>query len=130
MPEKECEAAEYRFITERLHEWEKIYARDEYHRERDIRDDMLTFYRRGVEIQLTTIFELQSKVYGVTTPAGEAHLAPTRGDLSRRYEWLEKRIERIEVQLFAMLERVIDELGRMLTQEIIAERRKKEANRE
>lgn len=101
--DNQCEAAEYRFISEQIREWEEIYARDEHHRERDIRDDLLTLYRRGVEIQLTTIFELRRNTPRPAAPAtpldrgdqippnplfqrggsGEAGLAPTKnGDFS------------------------------------------------
>lgn len=129
-----CEAAEYRFISERIKEWEEIYGRDEHHRERDIRDDLLTMYRRGVELQLLTIFELQSKVY--PDKSGQA-----KGDLSgdsahpaqvsvlsiyQKMERLVKRVEqsvnnieatagRIEDKLFGAIDRLLDKLAELVS---------------
>lgn len=119
MPEKQCEAAEYDFITRRIAEWEEVYARDEHSRERDIRDDLLTFYRRQHEIEIVTVFELRRQVSGkdkspLTPLCKGGDLHNDRGDLlsrlQARMDELERRIETLEDGFLALVERVIGEL--------------------
>lgn len=126
----QCEAAEYRFITERIRQWEEVYEQDEFHRVRDVRDDLLALYRRGVEIQLTTIFALQSKVYGTAQPPvpEDQWIEPyekmvglfERGERAAQrtlaaMERIEQRVIRLEERLFGWIDRLIGKVGELVS---------------